>query len=1309
MSSDCPLIVGSPSDSLLSLSEGKSTDPLVDDTELRTGDELTVNDGESLGMEDDKNGRVNDTPELKVIDTLDEVSSESFINAVPGRIVNLLGEVNLLKIKVLVNEIPVMGVLDTGAAKSLISECLIEKCNLNCLSKSSSMDAIGGGFNLLGSCTASIIIQGIEMPDVPLLIYPTTVNTELVLILGVDFLTLNGIEIQIPERKMIKYYSDGGFVEIQVDESGMSKQAMFHDVQCFAAEDHHVKKDKAECIPVYYTPHVNSEMVLYCDTGMSPDLQSRLSGISGIFDIEQKRVLVISSETDTCVKKGQALGSLSSIVIFPDEETDSLPLTNMTDEQLQEKIALPELTIDEQCTVQNMLKQYKSVFSMGDADVGQANVTEHKIKLYDSSPIYQRPRRFPQPITEEIERQCHELNALDIIEPSMSPWSSPVVPIRKKDGTVRLCIDYRKLNKVTIPDKFPVPNLSDSIFGLHNTKFFTSLDLVRGYYQIPIDKESRECTAFSTPKNHWQFKRLSFGLRNAPSAFQRQIQSVLNSFPSNKVIVYIDDILIMGTSFDEHLSLVSKVLSTLQSYNIKIKPPKCEWFRSQVEYLGHIVSCSGIKKTAAYLERVDSYPKPQTVGELRAFLGIINFQRKFLPRCSELQKPLSCLTGGKKNKRLDWTPDMTDSFNKLKTEMRQDIELAYPDYGDSASKLELWVDASARGAGAYLAQLQEGSHRVIGFASMTFTPTQINYSTMERELTALRWGIKTFRPFLYGVEFLLYTDHQPLVHLHNMRLVCSRLARTLEELSEYIFDIIYVPGHLNTAADALSRLSTKMPLPPIDTCQDIPEGLTLDGPPASGGGDSLFVSVYRVLSRLKTCDNLPGTEMELREKLVDDLLMNSQLYNLKLDKKSRKELRLMRCRGQLPALEVLMSTSRLFKVKIFVYYWSSQPVVYKFDDYTHVMHLQCLSGIHFNPLIELMNYVTPDESTCTVVEMGDVSIVEPPKINDYTIDEGSDVDTEEMKALLTIDTIESCNHLYCPQPHIYVVIGNRRFCVVLDTGAMVSLISMQVVDFLNDIGVVDITNERFCDIVGMAGDKVPISQTVRISFDIGSFSMAKDYKFGVVPHGTMPHCILLGLDFFNDHGMAIDLKHQTLKQNDRRITGLVPEDLFASLKASILLTDAVSTSSHKLIIDHNENGLQFEIEGDSSTVTGLSLLLDHDTIHHVQSRSSELQKVKRNLINEVPTRDWTGSAKPFVRHISKLKVENNVLVYCSPAPVVVVTYLLLIELLLMLHYKFAHVGRDKLLDLLFNLIWHPSKYKVANDISTTYQCQLFKG
>jgi hypothetical protein len=345
---------------------------------------------------------------------------------------------------------------------------------------------------------------------------------------------------------------------------------------------------------------------------------------------------------------------------------------------------------------------------------------------------------------------------------------------------------------------------------------------------------------------------------------------------------------------------------------------------------------------------------------------------------------------------------MVEAFETLKSEMMEDLSLAYPDYHETAEKLELYVDASAVGAGAYLAQQQEGSHRIIGFASMTFSQSQLNYSTLERELTALRWGIKTFRPFLYGVEFLLFTDHQPLVHLHNMKLVCSRLARTLEELADYVFEIRYVPGHLNSAADALSRLGTKLPCADLSDVEPVlPDGLVVDGLPVSGGGDSLFVSLHRSLG--KTSQYQVLSDLKLREKVADELLNNPARYNLKLDRDGHKELRLMRCKGQLPSLEVLMSASYLFKIKIHVYFWTNQPVIYQFSDYSDSIYLQCISGIHFNPLLEVRNFIPPNPKLCSVNLINQIPIKDQcERVLNSSVDE-NDLEDDCISDILAID------------------------------------------------------------------------------------------------------------------------------------------------------------------------------------------------------------------------------------------------------------------------------------------------------------------
>lgn len=212
---------------------------------------------------------------------------------------------------------------------------------------------------------------------------------------------------------------------------------------------------------------------------------------------------------------------------------------------------------------------------------------------------------------------------------------------------------------------------------------------MKSYYQIPVEQGSRQYTVFAISKGLWQFARLPFGLKNAPAAFQREISSVLGGFPSKNVLCYLDDILILTDNFEDHLDLVRRVLLTLATAGMKVNISKCDWFGKEVEYLGHVVSEAGIRKTDAYVKKIRVYPLPRTIGELRAFLGFVNFQRKFLPRASEIQKPLSACTSGRRSRKLLWTEGMLEAFKTLKEEMQAELTLAYPDYSEGASRLEL--------------------------------------------------------------------------------------------------------------------------------------------------------------------------------------------------------------------------------------------------------------------------------------------------------------------------------------------------------------------------------------------------------------------------------------------------------------------------------------------------------------------------------------------------------------------------------------------------------------------------------------------
>ena len=439
---------------------------------------------------------------------------------------------------------------------------------------------------------------------------------------------------------------------------------------------------------------------------------------------------------------------------------------------IEELIPLPETLSDEQKnSILTSLAPFKSIISHRDDDIGLMRSGLHHIELLDKCPVYLKARRFQGDLNEKIEEQIQELYLNDIIEPSKSPWNAPVVPVRKPDGTIRLCIDYRQLNRATKPDRFPMPNLTDSIYSLHGMKYFSSIDLVRGYYQLEMSEDSKEYTAFSTPRGHWQFRRMPFGLRNAPASFQRQMDSILKDFCKSNVLAYLDDVLIMSPTYEHHLELVKKVLTTFREHGIKIKAKKCTWFSNKIKFLGHEVGIDGIAKLPCHVEKIQNYPKPTNTRQLREFLGMIQFQRKFAKNISEVLKPLSAISGMKGKKIIRWTEEMDQSFVKAKEILAEEVRLSFPDYSGDAAPLCLYVDASGKGAGCCLQQMQNGEMKTITYDSTSFNPAEKNYATIERELAAIRWACKTLKAFLYGRRFNLYTDHEPLVYLWKMRLV----------------------------------------------------------------------------------------------------------------------------------------------------------------------------------------------------------------------------------------------------------------------------------------------------------------------------------------------------------------------------------------------------------------------------------------------------------------------------------------------------------------------------------------------------------
>lgn len=1202
-----------------------------------------------------------------------------------SRAVCLLGvpSVPLLDIEISIEQVGVTRALvDSGAQRSLISEQLIKNIPVN-QSRKYNITALGDedGIMSIGSVDMVVNLAGFAMMTKFVVVPKSMKLNGSNVVLGKDFLKVHGWEVRMKDRRMTKHYPNGTNCDLYFHSDGSCKIAFRH-VKCMLTTPITVGPHQQEYLPL--SLDVPDELLdvfqkekglFYFDCDSDSGV---LTALPGLVESENLSVVVCNNENKIkSFKSNCIVGELSTVIELPSSTDNS----KLTPSEVKDRIDIGHLNSAMQHDICELVSSCSGVLSAGDSDIGLAAVTVHEINLYNDTPIYQRPRRFPEPIAREIEEQCRELHSLDIIEPSNSSWSSPVVPIRKKDGTLRLCIDYRQLNKVTKPDRYPLPNLVDSVYSLKGNQYFTSLDLVRGYYQMPIHENSRECTAFSTAHAHWQFKRLSFGLKNAPSSFQREMQAVLREFPWSKVVIYIDDILIMEETYEKHMQLLGKVLQTLENHGMKIKAEKCEWVKTSVEFLGHIISQTGLKKSPAFVNKVQNFPLPVTVGQLQEFLGLINFQRKFVPGCSTMQKCLSALTGGKRRTRIEWTEERRLAFQALKDAIQHDVELAYPDYTSEAAKLELSVDASALGAGACLAQKQNGNLVPIAFASMSFNLAQRRYSTLERELAALRWGVKCFRAFLYGIEFVVKTDHQPLVYLHNMRLVDARLARTLEDLSDFNFTIEYVPGELNVVADGLSRIPLEGP-EELLVEGGLPPGLMVDGIPAPGGGDSLFISLMIAMEKNNNIV-LPSSHEELRRVLVEEILLHPAKYGYtKVNKNIRQSLRLMKFKGQLPCLEVLWAFSSLYTVAVLVYFWSDQPVIYRHPSVSEegcigVIHLQCLAGVHFNPLRATVEFVAPSQLW-----------KDPPSQHKERKVEICHVEE---------DLFDKNCHKCRDSDHarILIKLNNKKYCAIIDTGAEISLVQKSVFDELEESLNLQVSTDQNVEIEGFTGRISIMEGVTDLKLDLLSDIQVNEHSFAIVGDELIPHCFILGVDFLVANSLALDMYSDVLRQ----YSGFVSEARLMVNTDKILIAPV-------FMVQGNVNNDDIELVGD----LGLPFICGNNPtwITSIQEDTVIVQ-LKEVVSSSMEVSVWPNTLHEFRGVADLLTVRNNILLYMLDPPVCVVPFCSLVSLASATHECMGHIGREKLSNILKRNVWHPRINKICEDICVTCpQCQRYK-
>ena len=512
---------------------------------------------------------------------------------------------------------------------------------------------------------------------------------------------------------------------------------------------------------------------------------------------------VSNQNIDTCRATTHRENAISS---NSEEKYQEASPTSQTEAVLPEHLeklfadSSKNLNDTEKGKLQALLIEFADIFSKHENDLGLTHLIEHTIDVDGAKPIKFAPRKVPLAYAGEDRKALEQMLEKGCIRPSTSPWGAPITFARKKDGSVRCCLDTRALNQVTVKDAYPLPRTEDCINAVAGAKFFSTMDITSAYNQIPIKEEDIPKTAFTTKYGLYEHVTMPFGLCNAPATFQRLMEIVLSKLQWQTCLIYLDDVICFSSTFDQHIERLRGIWQCIRLANLKLKPKKCHLIQTEVKFLGFILSSEGVLPDPDNVARLQEWSTPTCVKHVRAFLGLGNFYRRFIKNYSKLVKPLTDLT--KKGTTFQWTDTCQNAFTTLKTALLGPEIMAYP---TDDGEYQLACDACDVSIGAVLSQVQQGRERVIAYGSRKLNKAEQNYCVTDKECLAVKHFCEYYRQYLLGRKFKVVSDHQALKWLFSMKEPKSRIARWIEALSPFNFTLEYKPGRLHTNADAMSR------------------------------------------------------------------------------------------------------------------------------------------------------------------------------------------------------------------------------------------------------------------------------------------------------------------------------------------------------------------------------------------------------------------------------------------------------------------------------------------------------------------------